>query len=42
MSYGDTALGVECALPRQLIAVPRGSRASRVFRWLKFALLRRA
>jgi hypothetical protein len=42
MNYGDTALGVECALPRGLIAPRRRSRAGRLIHWLISALSRRA
>jgi hypothetical protein len=42
MNYGDTALGVECALPRELISPRRRSRAERLIHWLICALSRRA
>ena len=42
MNYGDTALGVECALPRGIIAQRRRSSAARLLDWLIRALSRRA
>jgi hypothetical protein len=37
MRYGETALGVECALPR---AAPRHGPVRRLFAWLASALRR--
>lgn len=41
MSYGDVALGVECALPAVYSMVRRRSRARRVMAWLIAVLARR-
>lgn len=41
MNYGDVALGVECALPRNIDLVRRHSHARQLMTWLLTAFVRR-
>ena len=41
MNYGDVALGVECALPRNIDLVRRPSHARQFMTWFFTAFVRR-